>query len=175
MATRETKHGRRSVQRLSRRKFLGTSAAAAGAWTLGAPAFLRGANLNDKLNIAIIGAGGRGVPNTKDVASENIVALCDVSESNLDAAAKNYPKARKFTDFRRLFDQAGEFDAVVVSTCEHTHAFATLAALKLNKHVYCEKPLTYNVWEARVIREAAAKTKVATQMGTQIHASDNFR
>ena len=68
-----------------------------------------------------------------------------------------------------------DFDAVVVSTTEHTHAFATLPALQLGKHVYCEKPLTYNIWEARHIREAAAKTKVATQMGTQIHAGDNYR
>ena len=81
-----------------------------------------------------------------------------------------HPKARKFRDFRKLYDHANEFDAVVVSTTEHTHAFATLPALQLGKHVYCEKPLTHNVWEARVIREAAAKAKVATQMGTQIHA-----
>jgi predicted dehydrogenase len=160
---------------VSRRQFLGASAAAVGAWTYGAPAILRGANLNDKLNIAVIGSGGQGRSNLQNVASENIVALCDVSEANLNAAADKFPKARKYTDFRRLFDQAGEFDAVVVSTCEHTHAFATLAALKRNKHVYCEKPLTHNVWEARVIREAAAKTKVATQMGIQIHALDNYR
>ena len=73
-----------------------------------------------------------------------------------------------------MYDHAGEFDAVVVSTTEHTHAFATLPALQLGKHVYCEKPLTYNIAEARVIREAAARTKVATQMGTQVHAGDNY-
>ena len=78
--------------------------------------------------------------------------------------------ARRNVDFRKLFDNANEFDAVVVSTCEHTHAFATLPALQLGKHVYCEKPLTHNICEARMIREAAAKAKVATQMGTQIHA-----
>ena len=88
---------------------------------------------------------------------------------------RRIPQARRFADFRELFDHAGEFDAVVVSTCEHAHAFATLPALQLGKHVYCEKPLTYNVWEARVIREAAARAKVATQMGTQIHAGDNYR
>src|SRR5262249_3598732 len=86
-----------------------------------------------------------------------------------------FPKARREVDFRRLYDNAAEFDAVMVSTCEHTHAFATMPALQLGKHVYCEKPLTHNVWEARKIREAAAGTKVATQMGTQIHASDNYR
>ncbi len=90
-------------------------------------------------------------------------------------AAKAHPQARRFADFRELYDHANEFDAVVVSTCEHSHAFATLPALQLGKHVYCEKPLTYNVWEARVIREAAARAKVATQMGTQIHAGDNYR
>ena len=91
------------------------------------------------------------------------------------AAAELHPRARRFVDFRELYDHAGEFDAVVVSTCEHTHAFATLPALQLGKHVYCEKPLTHSVWEARVIREAAARAKVATQMGTQIHAGDNYR
>jgi hypothetical protein len=159
----------------SRRQFLGSSALAAGAAAIGAPAILRAANANERLKIAIIGAGGRGAANTADVASENIVALCDVSQTNLDKASQQYPNARKYSDFRRLFDHAGEFDAVVVSTCEHTHAFATLAALQLGKHVYCEKPLTHNVWEARLIRERAAQTKVATQMGIQIHAGENYR
>ena len=107
--------------------------------------------------------------------SENIVALCDVFEPAVNEAAVHHSQARHYSDFRRLYDHAREFDAVVVSTTEHTHAFATLPALQLGKHVYCEKPLTYNIWEARVIREAAAKAKVATQMGTQIHATDNYR
>ena len=109
------------------------------------------------------------------MSSEHIVALCDVNRNALDQAAATYPQARKEVDFRRLFDHSGEFDAVVVSTSEHTHAFATLPALQLKKHVYCEKPLAYNVSEARIIREAAASAGVATQMGTQIHASDNYR
>ncbi|MCE9530322.1 MAG: Gfo/Idh/MocA family oxidoreductase [Planctomycetes bacterium] len=159
-------------QNLDRRGFLQTAAAGV---VLGAPSFIRARNANEKLNIAIIGAGGRGAANLKGVVSENIVALCDVSSDAVATAAKVHPKARHFTDFRKLFDNSKEFDAVVVSTCEHTHAFATLAALQLNKHVYCEKPLTHNIWEARVIREAAAKTKLATQMGTQIHATDNYR
>jgi len=158
---------------VSRRDFLHT-ACAAGA-TLAAPAFVRGRNLNDQLNIAIIGSGGRGGSNLKSVSSENIVALCDVNQNNLNRAAEKFPRARTFTDFRKLYDHANEFDAVVVSTCEHTHAFATLPALKLGKHVYCEKPLTHSVWEARVIREAALDAGVATQMGTQIHAGDNYR
>jgi predicted dehydrogenase len=159
----------------NRRKFLRQSAALAAAATLTAPAIVRGRNLNSKLNIAIIGAGGRGASNTSDVAKENIVALCDVYAPTLGKAAQRFPNARTTDDFRKLFDHANEFDAVVVSTCEHTHAFATLAALQLGKHVYCEKPLTHNIWEARVIREAAAKTKVATQMGIQIHSGNNYR
>ena len=159
----------------SRRQFTKTLALSAAGW-IAAPAFLHGQNLNGKLNVAVIGAGGRGGSNMGDVGrSENIVAVCDVSEGALDGAVKKYPGARRYTDFRKLYEMEKEFDAVVVSTCEHTHAFATLPALKLGKHVYCEKPLTYNVWEARVIREAAAKAKVATQMGTQIHAGDNYR
>src|SRR5205823_14182186 len=94
---------------------------------------------------------------------------------NVDSAAKLHPMAKKYTDFRKVFDDQKDFDAVVVSTCEHTHAFATLPAIQLGKHVYCEKPLTHGVWEARVIQEAAKKAKVATQMGTQIHATDNYR
>ena len=166
---------RRPIRNLSRRSFLAQSAALAAGAVIAAPAIVRGRNLNEKLNIAIIGSGGRGGSNLKSVGSENIVALCDVYEPNLAKAAQLLPEARKFADFRKLYDHAKEFDAVVVSTCEHTHAFATLPALQLGKHVYCEKPLTHGIWEARVIREAAAKAKVATQMGTQIHASDTFR
>jgi predicted dehydrogenase len=150
-------------------------AGTAAGW-LAAPAFLRGQNLNNKLNVAVIGTGSRGEANLGEVGkTENIVALCDVAQRSLDPAHQKFPQARQFTDFRKLFEVEKEFDAVVVSTCEHTHAFATLPALKLGKHVYCEKPLAYNIEETRIIREAAAKAKVATQMGTQIHAEDNYR
>jgi predicted dehydrogenase len=162
-------------RRLTRRGFVKSAAAAGSAVAFGIPALVRGRNLNDKLNIAIIGSGGRGAANMRSVESENIVALCDVSEKSLHFAAQRHPAARKAVDFRELFDHAKEFDAVVVSTCEHTHAFATMPALQLGKHVYCEKPLTHNVWEARQIREAAARAKVATQMGIQIHAENNYR
>jgi len=160
---------------ITRRHFLGASAVATGSVTLGAPYIARARNLNDRLNIAIIGAGGRGGSNLHNVSSENIVALSDVSQRGLDSASAKHPKARQIRDFRKLYDHEKEFDAVVISTCEHTHAFATLPALQLGKHVYCEKPLTHSVWEARIIREAANKAKVATQMGTQIHAGDNYR
>jgi predicted dehydrogenase len=160
--------------RPTRRRF-GRVLAGSAAATFAVPAFLRGRNLNEKLNIAVIGTGGRGGSNLHDVSSENIVALCDVYEPAITRAAVNHPKARRERDYRRVFDHANEFDAVVVSTTEHTHAFATLPALQLGKHVYCEKPLTHNIGEARIIREAAAKAKVATQMGTQVHAGDNYR
>jgi predicted dehydrogenase len=158
-----------SRRRLTRRTFLAAAAA-----TVAVPAFVRGRDSANKLNIALIGVGGRGAANLKGVASENIVALCDVNAKALDAAGAKCPDARRLTDFRKLFDHANTFDAVVVSTCEHTHAFATMLALRHGKHVYCEKPLTHNVWEARRIREEAARAKVATQMGIQIHATENY-
>jgi predicted dehydrogenase len=161
------------MTRVSRRTF--GKAAVAAAATLAAPRYVRGRNLNDKLNIAMIATGRRGAHNLKQVGSENVVVLCDVDAAANDAAAVTYPSAKKFADFRRVFDQPAGFDAVVVSTCEHTHAAATMLALKHGKHVYCEKPLTHNIYEARKIREAAEKTKLATQMGIQIHANDNYR
>ena len=160
--------------RPTRRQFV-QSVAGSSLGVIAAPAFLRGRNLNERLRIAVIGVGGRGGSNLQEVSSDDIVALCDVAESSLGRASNYHPKARQYRDFRRVYDQAGDFDAVVVSTTEHTHAFATLPALQLGKHVYCEKPLTHSVSEARIIRQAAAKAKVATQMGTQIHASENYR
>ncbi len=157
-----------------RRSFLKATAAIGAGLFLGeAPAspFSR----SQKLRIAVIGCGGRGGGNLQSVSSQHIAALCDVNQTNLDRASADHRDAFTTKDFRRIFDRASEFDAVVVSTCEHTHAFATLPALQLGKHVYCEKPLTYNVEEARIIREAAERAGVATQMGTQIHAGDNYR
>src|SRR5262245_59059134 len=156
---------------VTRRQFVAASAGALAA----APGFLRSQDAPNRLNIAVIGVGGRGAANLNAVGGENIVALCDVNARAIDAAAARFPRARRVTDFRRLFDHQREFDAVVVSTCEHTHAFATMLALRHNKHVYCEKPLTHNVWEARRVREAAAQARVATQMGIQIHATENYR
>jgi predicted dehydrogenase len=161
--------------KLYNRRQFGRSLVLVAGGIAAAPAFLRGQNLNNKLNIAIIGTGGRGGSNLASVASENIVALCDVNANNLNAAAAKFSSAKKYSDFRKVFDDAKNFDAVVVSTCEHTHAFPTMLALKSGKHVYCEKPLTHNIWEARKIREAAAEAKVATQMGVQIHATENYR
>ena len=166
---------KRIVQSPECRHALAASSASPPPRLFAFPAIVRGRNLNDKLRIACIGVGGRGGSNLQDVSSEDVVTLCDVYDSAVDRAAQKFPMARRERDFRKVFDRANEFDAVVVSTTEHTHAFATLPALRLGKHVYCEKPLTHDVYEARVIREAAARAKVATQMGTQIHASDTYR
>jgi predicted dehydrogenase len=163
------------MSRTNRRQFLGTTAA--GIAALGAPMFIRARNPNEKLNIAVIGCGGRGAANLGGVGGENIVALCDVNEGNLHKAASGRPEAKLFRDFRKLYDglKDTEFDAVVVSTTEHTHAFATLPALKRKKHVYCEKPLAHNIREARIIAAAAKEAGVVTQLGTQIHAGSNYR
>src|SRR5437667_966709 len=164
---------------LSRRQFLYSSALAAGGTALAgavlAQPATRRVSPNEKLNIAIIGSGGRGAADLAEVSSENIVTLCDVNENHLAASAKKYPHAKKYVDFRKLYDDSKDFDAVVVAITEHTHAFAVLPAIKLGKHVYCEKPLAHNVWETRLLTEEAAKAKVTTQMGTQMHAQDNFR
>src|ERR1043165_8968510 len=164
-------------RRIDRRDFLrSTSLAGAGFWIAGRQTgYGQDKSPNAKLNIACIGCGGQAASDMKSVSSETIVALCDVDQRRLEAAAKLHPNAKKYDDFRKVFDDAKDFDAVVVAIPEHTHAFATLPALQLGKHVYCEKPLTHGVWEARVVAEAAKKAKVATQMGTQIHAGDDYR
>ncbi|MBM3875154.1 MAG: Gfo/Idh/MocA family oxidoreductase [Verrucomicrobia bacterium] len=161
---------------VSRRRFAQSALAATGA-VLGFPAIARMQNPNSKIAMAIIACGGRGAANMGGVEkSEYIAAVCDVNQRAIDAAKMKHPQAAAFTDFRKVFDHAKDFDAVTVSTCEHTHAFAAMMALQANKHVYCEKPLTYNIWEARKIREAAAaRPKLATQMGIQIHSSENYR
>lgn len=147
---------------------------ATGATVMGAPAFLRGQNLNSRLNVGIIGCGGRGGFAVSGSAKENILALCDINEERLDKVCAAHPKARRYVDFRALLSAANDIDAICVATAEHTHAFATLWALQQRKHVYCEKPLTHSVGEAQVIARAAAAAKVATQMGTQNHANPNY-
>lgn len=165
---------------LTRRRFLrraalvGTAASAVG--TLAAPVLAAPQSPNDKLNIAIIGPGGRGAANLNGVSSENIVAICDVDERRGAAAFERFPKAKRYKDFRRMLTELDkQIDAVVVSTPDHTHAVASVMAMKMGKHCYCEKPLTWSVHEARVMRQTAAKHKVATQMGNQGTASAGLR
>lgn len=163
----------RLPRQLKRRDFLRFSSLAVGT-VLGMPALVRGQNLNSKLGIGVIGAGGRGGFAIQQSRYENIVALCDVAEDRLNKIGEKHPQARRYLDFRRLLDEAKDIDAITVATAEHTHAFATLWALQLRKHVYCEKPLTHTILEARIIADAAATAKVATQMGTQNHANPNY-
>ena len=124
----------------------------------------------------MIGVSNRGAANLAGVAHENVVALCDVDPDNAKKAREQFPKAEFFTDYRQLFDKAAKsFDAVVVSTPDHNHALPACIAMALGKHVYCEKPMAETVNEVRHMRALAAKHKVVTQMGTQIHAGNNYR
>ncbi|MEZ0387128.1 MAG: Gfo/Idh/MocA family protein [Verrucomicrobium sp.] len=160
----------------SRRQFLAQSVLATGASVLGFPAIVSAKSPNGKLNTVVIACGGRGAANLKEIGPlTNVVALCDVNSQALDAAAQQYPNARKHRDFRELYAKETDYDAAVISTSEHTHAFAVLPALRAKKHVYCEKPLTRDVHEARVVMAEAAKAGVTTQMGTQMHATANYR
>lgn len=131
---------------------------------------------NERLNIAAIGAGGMGEGDIAAVSGENIVALCDVDDRRCASTRGRHPKAKAYKDFRRMLaDLDKEIDAVVVATPDHTHAVAAVAAMKQGKHIYCEKPLTRTVHEARVMRETANKHKVVTQMGNQGSASEGVR
>lgn len=189
-----------SSQPTSRRRFLAQSSLVAAS-SLGFPAITTARSPNSRLNLVFIGVGGRGAANVQSLVgvplmrpknagakavetpepvkqpTENVVAICDVNGENLDRAANAFKGAKAFRDFRKLYEtlKESEYDAVVVSTTEHTHAYATLPALKLKKPVYCEKPLTRDVAEARLITRAAAEAGVATQMGTQIHGMPNYR
>lgn len=129
---------------------------------------------NEKLNLGVIGTNHRARENIKEVMGENIVALCDIDDNYLAEAHKMFPSAKTYNDFRKLLDQ-GDLDAVVVATPDHIHAPATLMAMERGLPVYCEKPLTHTVREARLVAELAARKKLPTQMGTQIHAGENYR
>ena len=163
--------------RMKRRTFLKQSAVAGAGLVVLKSGILRAGNSpNEKLNIAVIGCGGRGKANIRGVKDENIVALCDVNKKNLAAAAEQFPRAKTYIDWRRCLEQK-DIDAVVCSTTDHTHAFVNVWAMNRGKHVYCEKPLANSVHEASMVRRTYIKNrnKLATQMGTQIHASDNYR
>jgi predicted dehydrogenase len=160
----------------NRRQFLKASAGTTfGVWLSPRPTFAQPKSPNEKLNVAVIGCGGQGRANIKGVKSENVVALCDIDDQTLGKAAEEFPGAKTCNDWRKLLDDHKSFDAVVISTPDHNHVHPTLAALSLGKHVYCEKPLTHTVEEGRLVIAAARKARVATQMGTQIHALDNYR
>ncbi len=173
----DKKNARSYSREISRRAFVG-GAATAAVFTVVPRHVLGGAGRtppSGKLNIAAIGAGGRGGDNLAGLSGENIVALCDVDANTVAAASKRYGKAKTYRDFRVMLETEKDIDAVVVSTPDHTHAVATVMAIKMGKHVYCEKPLTRTVYEARAVAQAARKAKVATQMGNQGMAFEGNR
>ena len=169
------------MTQLTRRQFTHTSAVIASG-LYASTAFSRaGTSALDKLNVACIGTANRAAADINGVMSQNIVALCDIDSRYLKKSQKLIHDKQGhtptgFVDYREMIDQMGDkFDAVVVATSDHHHAPATIRAINAGKHVYCEKPLTHTVQEARIIAEAAEKAGVATQLGTQIHASNNYR
>lgn len=162
----------------NRRSFLKGSALAAGlaAANVSVPGFCSDAAPSNKLNIAVIGPCNRGGANLSGVIGENVLAICDVDSKYLDQASQRVPNAEKFEDFRIMLEKREkDIDAVVVSTPDHTHAVCAVMAMRMGKHCYCEKPLSHNVLECRVMQNIAQEKKLVTQMGTQIHAGDNYR
>jgi len=161
---------------MTRRRFLAGSAAATVVIAAPRGARAKDAAANDKLDVAVVGVSGRGGANLGGVSRQNIVALCDVDANKLGRAGKRFPGAEMFADFRRMLDKVHKnIDAVVVSTPDHTHAVAAAAAMRLGKHCYCEKPLTHSLHECRTLIDLANHGKLVTQMGTQIHAGENYR
>jgi predicted dehydrogenase len=166
------------TRRSNRRQFLkNTTLAGVGFWAAGGLAVADSKSANEKLNIACIGVGGKGDSDTDQAAHHgNIVALCDIDDETLDKKASKFPMAKKYNDFRKMLEEMGKgIDAVTVSTPDHTHAVASIMAMKMGKHVYCQKPLTHSVHEARLMREIAREKKVATQMGNQGTAENGLR
>jgi predicted dehydrogenase len=165
---------------LKRRRFLKGAAAVAAAtpFNLVAPHVVsRAGELppSEKLNIAGIGIGGMGSGNLRNLANENIVALCDVDTEYAGKVFNAFPQARKYTDYRELLDKEKDVDAVVIATPDHTHAVIAAAAMRAGKHVFCQKPLTHDVYEARRLAEIARETGVVTQMGIQGHSMEGIR
>src|SRR6266850_1984725 len=163
---------------ITRRHFLSNSPRAASTLAMAnlitrpfrAQAEPRRLSANDKLNVAFIGVAGRGGNNLSEILQAedvNVAALCDVDEKNLNSVGAHYPSAKRYRDFRKLLESEKSLDAVVISIPDHNHASAAMMAIKLGRHVYCEKPLTRTIKEARALRLAAREAKVATQMGNQ--------
>ena len=164
-------------KRIQRRRFLQTSAAltATSFFVNPGPA---GQPPRQRVRLAVIGVNGQGQYNWSEAVNTGlaeIVALCDVDSERSAPVINRFPKARFVEDYRRLLDQPRDLDAVIVATPDHHHAIPSLLAMRAGKHVYCEKPLAHSVHEVRTMMEAARQNKVVTQMGTQIHAGDNYR
>jgi predicted dehydrogenase len=163
---------------MKRRKFIAGSISGISSFMI-VPRYVLGGRgfvaPSDTLNIAGIGVGGQGGHDLREMEHENIVALCDVDWDRAAQTFLRYPKAAKYKDFRVMLEQRHDIDAVIVATPDHVHTLASMMAIKMNKHVYCEKPLTYSVYEARELTKAAREAGVVTQMGIQGHASESIR
>jgi predicted dehydrogenase len=160
---------------ISRRAFVAGATAAATAVNI-VPSRVFGQDApSNKLNIAGVGVGGMGAGNLRACARENIVALCDVDSNYAAKTFRNYPNAKVYKDYRVMLEKQKDIDAVVIATPDHTHAAITMAAIQAGKHVFCQKPLTHTVYEARKITEAAREAGVQTQMGNQGHSSEHIR
>lgn len=170
---------KKSPKGIDRRTFLRNTGVAAAGFTILPSYVISGLGHtppSDKLNIAGVGVGGRGGGVIKAVRSENIVALCDVDWKYAAGMLEEFPKAKVYSDWRVMFDEMKDsIDAVVVGTPDHTHAIVAINAMKLGKHVYCEKPLTHSVWESRQMTRIAEEYKVATQMGNQGNSGEGIR
>ncbi|NUM52964.1 MAG: Gfo/Idh/MocA family oxidoreductase [Candidatus Hydrogenedentes bacterium] len=160
------------MNRLSRRDFVSRGAAGIAITALHQPA--KAGESTDKLNIAVVGVGGMGASNLRNVARENIVALCDVDDEYAAKVYAAFPQAAKYKDYREMLAKS-DIDGVVIATPDHTHAVIAAACMRAKKHVYCQKPLTHNVYEARRLAEIARETGVVTQMGIQGHSGEGIR
>jgi predicted dehydrogenase len=166
------------MKKQQRREFIKTAASAGlGFWVAGEIRAAEKKSANEEIRFGCIGIGGKGEGDTADAArSGKVVAICDIDDQRLAKAAQKYPAAKKFNDFRQMFDEMGKsIDAVTVSTPDHTHAVAAALAMNLGKHCFTQKPLTHSIHEARKLGEIARKMKVATQMGNQGTASGGLR
>ena len=162
-------------KRITRRNFLKASAAFSIASMKTGPAFAKTRNANEKLDVAVIGLGGQGNSNYNGIKGENIVAMCDVDSARAGEHFGAFDSKRKFTDYRKMFDKMHKsFDAVVVSTPDHSHFHPAYLAMDAGKHLYLEKPLAHSVWEVRTLTDLAAQKGVATQLGAQRHTKPNM-
>jgi hypothetical protein len=170
---------KKSTSGIDGRTFLRNSTIAAAGFTILPSYVISGLGHrvpSDKLNIAGVGIGGRGGGVIKAVRNENIVALCDVDWKYAAPMFEEFPDAKRYWDCRVMFDEMRkDIDAVVVGTPDHSHAIVSINAMKMGKHVYCEKPLTHAVWESRQMTQIAKEYKVATQMGNQGNSGEGIR
>lgn len=165
-------------QRTTRRRFIqSTAVTGVGVWVASRARAAETESANEKIRFACVGVGGKGTSDSGDAGNHgDVVAICDIDEKRLDAAANKFPNAKKYADYRKMFEEMGaNIDAVTVSTPDHSHAAASVMAMRMGKHVYCQKPLTHSIYEARTMANVAKEKGVVTQMGNQGTAENGVR